>query len=491
MFENFGEYLGQLSEEKEISRDLLKEVVVETLSKALTKKYGDDITFHIEFDEKDNPIMYKQVSVVETITDARKEITLENAKEIVDGGDVAIGEEVWLILDGVKEFGRIESNIAKTTFFQKIGELEKNIIYNEFKRREHQLVNGYFQREYKGTIYINLGKTEGILLKRDQSPREHYNVGDRIRAYIYEVDNSRAGHPAIYLTRTKPDFIKKLFELEIPEVSENIVEIRGIVRQPGVKTKIAVFSNKSEVDPVGACVGQKGVRIQAIIKEIEGEKIDIIKWTKDIREFISNAIQPAKATRVVITDPQNGKALIIVPDDMLSLAIGKGGFNIRMTSELTGYQIDIKTETDIKTNPEVVEGLISANQIFSGGDAEGDEAASFGDERSNLYSLEGLEEDTIQALLRAGIDSIETLYHLTPDDMAKKTNLPKETVERIVAVLKESVEVVEDEDAARDAARIEEGVVEEIEIYECPNCGHEVAQNVTKCSNCGIEISFE
>ncbi|MBI4976362.1 MAG: transcription termination/antitermination protein NusA [Spirochaetes bacterium] len=488
MFENFGEHLGQLSEEKEISRDLLKEVVQETITKALQKKYGEDITFHIEFDEKDNPVIYKAVTVVEEVKDVRKEMSLEEAKKIVD--EVDIGEEVWLILDSVKEFGRIESNIAKTTFFQKIGDLEKNIIYNEFKRREMQLVNGYFQREYKGTIYVNLGKTEGILLKRDQSPREHYNVGDRIRAFIYEVDNSRAGHPAIYLTRTKPDFIKKLFELEIPEIAENIVEIKGIVRQPGIKTKIAVTSHKSEVDPVGACVGQKGVRIQAIIKEIEGEKIDIIKWSKDAREFIANAIQPAKATRVIVTDSANSKAMVIVPDDQLSLAIGKGGFNIRMTAELAGYSIDIKTESNIKEDPSLVEGLMAVSTIFSD-QADEEEAASFGEDRSNLYSLEGLEDGVIEGLIAGGIDSIETLYHLSLEDIMKKTKLPKETVTRIVAILKESVEVVEDGDTPRQASRIEEEVVEEIEIYECPNCGHEVANNATKCSHCGIEISFE
>ena len=332
MFENVGTHLQMLSEEKDISIDLLKEVVESVMILALKKKYGDNVSFHINFDNNNNPTVYRGVNVVEEVKDDRKEISLEEAKKL--DSDINLGDEVLILVDHVGDFGRIESTAAKTTFFQKISELEKNIIYNEFKRRENQLVNGYFQRENRGNIYVNLGKTEGVLLKKDLSPREHYSAGDRIRAYIYKVENDRSGHPTIYLTRTKADFIKKLFELEIPEIADGTIEIKNVVRQPGLKIKIAVVSNKPEVDPIGACIGQKGIRIQAIIKEIEGEKIDVVKWSKDIREYISEAIAPAKPTRIIITDPDKKEAMIIIPDDQLSLALGRSGYNLTLKQKL-------------------------------------------------------------------------------------------------------------------------------------------------------------
>ena len=361
MFENVGTYLQLLSEEKDISVDLLKEVIESTMILALKKKYGNDTNFHINFDEKNNPTVYRAVIVVENVEDDKKEISLEEAKKLDE--DINLGDEVLLLVDHVEEFGRIESTVAKTTFFQKIAELEKNIIYNEFKRRENQLVNGYFQRETRGNIYVNLGKTEGILLRKDQSPREHYSVGDRIRAYIYKVENDRGGHPTIYLTISKGAFIKKLFELEIPEVADGTIEIKNIVRQPGLKIKMSVISNKPEVDPVGACIGQKGIRIQSIIKEIEGEKIDVVKWSKDIREYIAEAISPAKPIRIIITEPENKEAMIIIPDEQLTLALGKSGYNVKLASQLTGYTFDLKTETDIKSNPELLKDLVLEKAI--------------------------------------------------------------------------------------------------------------------------------
>lgn len=406
-----------------------------------------------------------------------------------------MGDEVWIIIDQFEAFGRIESMVAKTTFFQKIAELERNIIYNEFKRRENQIVNGYFQREYKGNIYVNLGKAEGTLLKRDQSPREHYNEGDRIRAYIYSVENDRSGHPTIYLTRTKGDFIRKLFELEIPEIADGTIEIKNVVRQPGLKTKVAVSSNKSEVDPVGACIGQKGVRIQSIIKEIEGEKIDVIGWSKDIREYIYEAMAPAKPTRIVITDSERRQAMIIVPDEQLSLALGRGGYNIKLASQLTNYYFDIKTESDIKENPELLKDIIPLSQIFSDSveseveDTQTDENQT--ESKSNLYSLEEINEEIIIKLIESGIDSIETLYHLKKADIISMTGFDEETVNNIIKVLKESVEIVEDDKEGREYTHIEEEIVEEIEIYECPNCGAEITEDMKKCPSCGIDISFE
>ena len=492
MFENVGTYLQQLSEEKDISIDLLKEVIESTIVLALKKKYGNDINFHIHFDNKNNPTVYKAANVVEEVRDEKKEISLEEAKKLDQ--NINLGDEILILVDQVEAFGRIESMVAKTTFFQKISELEKNIIFNEFKRRENQLVNGYFQRENRGNIYVNLGKTEGLLLKKDQSPKEHYTSGDRIRAYIYKVENDKSGHPTIYLTRTKGDFIKKLFELEIPEIADGTVEIKNIVRQPGLKIKIAVVSNKPEVDPIGACIGQKGIRIQSIIKEIEGEKIDVVKWSKDIREYIAEAITPAKPIRIIITDPEKKDAMIIIPDEQLSLALGKSGFNVKLASQLTGYHFDIKTESDIKENPELLKDIVPLNQIFSDNtenaeESSDSEAIDSIEIESNLYSLQGVDESTIKALIDNNINSIEELYNMSAEDIVEKTGIEKSIVDNLMLIMKDVVEIVE---AGEDEYETtSEEVVEEIEVYECPNCGSSITVDMTKCPKCGIELTFE
>ncbi|MCZ9963117.1 transcription termination factor NusA [Brachyspira hyodysenteriae] len=421
---------------------------------------------------------------------------MEEAKKLDQ--DINLGDEVLILVDQVEAFGRIESTVARTAFFQKISELEKNIIYNEFKRRENQLVNGYFQREHRGTIYINLGKTEGELQKKDQSPREHYTVGDRIRAYIYKVqggkdEKGKEIHTKILLTRTKPDFIKKLFELEIPEIADGTIEIKNVVRQPGLKIKVAVASNKPEVDPIGACIGQKGIRIQSIIKEIEGEKIDVVKWSKDIREYIAEAITPAKPIRIIITDPEKKEAMIIIPDEQLSLALGKSGYNVKLASQLTGYYFDIKTETDIKENPELLKDIVPLNQIFSdnteevqAADEELETAEVF---ESNLYSLQGIDEAIIKTLIDNNINSIEELYNMSVEDIMEKTDLERDIVDNLMLVMKDVVEVVEASDDEYETTS--EEVVEEIEVYECPNCGSSITEDMTKCPKCGIELSFE
>ncbi|MEI0605197.1 transcription termination factor NusA [Brachyspira alvinipulli] len=492
MFENVGTYLQQLSEEKDISIELLKEVIESTMVLALKKKYGNDINFHIHFDSKNNPTVYKGANVVEEVRDDKKEISLEDAKKLDQ--DINLGDEVLILVDQVEAFGRIESMVAKTTFFQKISELEKNIIFNEFKRRENQLVNGYFQRENRGNIYVNLGKTEGLLLKKDQSPKEHYTAGDRIRAYIYKVENDKSGHPTIFLTRTKGDFIKKLFELEIPEIADGTVEIKNIVRQPGLKIKIAVVSNKPEVDPIGACIGQKGIRIQSIIKEIEGEKIDVVKWSKDIREYIAEAITPAKPIRIIITDPEKKDAMIIIPDEQLSLALGKSGFNVKLASQLTGYHFDIKTESDIKENPELLKDIVPLNQIFSDTaesteESSSDETVEIAELESNLYSLQGVDESIIKILIENNINSIEELYNMSAEEIIEKTGIEKSIVDNLMLIMKDVVEIVE---AGEDEYETtSEEVVEEIEVYECPNCGSSITEDMTKCPKCGIELTFE
>ena len=250
-------------------------------------------------------------------------------------------------------------------------------------------------------------------------------------------------------------------------------------------------------DPIGACIGQKGIRIQAIIKEIEGEKIDVVKWSKDIREYISEAIAPAKPTRIIITDPEKKEAMIIIPDDQLSLALGRSGYNVKLASQLTGYTFDLKTETDIKENPELLKDIVPLNQIFAENveeNAENEEAIVNAEDSqeaavSNLYSLTDIDKDVIKTLIDGGINSIEELYGMDANAIIEKTNLDKDTVNNIINVLKDVVSVVEETDENYEG--IAEEVVEEIEVYECPNCGSSITEDMTKCPKCGIELSFE
>lgn len=490
MFENVAENLQLLADSKGINIDLLKEIVESTITLALRKQRGEDINFHIVFDEKNNPTIYRAVLVVEESENENKEISFEEAKKMDE--NIILGDEVWIIVekDQVKEFGRIESEIAKNTFIQKLKELERNIIYNEFKRRENQLVNGYFQREQRGNIYVDLGETEGLLHKRDQSPREHYAEGDKIRAFIYSVENDRSGHPIIYLTRTKGDFIRKIFEIEIPEVADGTVEIKDVVRHPGLKTKVAVISNKPEVDPTGACIGQKGVRIQSIIKEIAGEKIDIVKWSRDIREYIAESLTPVKKSKVIITDATRREAIVIVPDDQINAALGKNGCNIKLASQLTKYYLNLKTETDIKENPDILKNIVSLDQLFSDEPYQEDTILDGVEKEavSNLYSLENIDESIIKTLIDGGIGSIEVLYNLSASEIMDKTSLDSEKIAHIMNVLKESVEIVDDDEGYTE---IEDEIIEEIEVYECPNCSTEITEDMEECPNCGVKISFE
>jgi len=336
----FLEALEQIEKDKGINKEILIEAIEAALVSAYKKNYGTTQNVKINIDRETGEVkVFSQKTVKEDVLNPLLEISLVEAKKInplVKVGDI-ISVEVK-----PKNFGRIAAQTAKQVVMQRIKEAERNIIYEEFAGRETDLVTGIILRTEKKNVIIDLGKTEVILPPTEQIPNEVYNTGERIKVYVLEVKKTTKG-PQITVSRSHPGLIKRLFELEVPEIYEGIVEIKSIAREAGSRTKIAVHSRDENVDPVGACVGQKGTRVQTIVDELKGEKIDIIKWSKDPAEYISNALSPAKVLKVDI-DEDNKTARVIVPDNQLSLAIGKEGQNARLAAKLTGWKIDIKPQ---------------------------------------------------------------------------------------------------------------------------------------------------
>ncbi len=333
--------LEQIEEEKGISKEVLLEAIEAALISAYRRNFGSaqNVTVQIGRDTGDIKV-YARKMVVEEVTDPRLEISLEEARVIdpsYDVGDV-VEHEVT-----PKEFGRIAAQTAKQVVVQRIREAERGIIYEEYASREGDIVTGIVHRTEHRNVYINLGKTEAILLPNEQMPGEVYRQNDRIKTYIVEVRKTTKG-PQIFVSRTHPGLLKRLFELEVPEIHDGVVEIMAIAREAGYRSKISVHSEEEKVDPVGACVGQKGIRVQTIVRELKGEKIDIVRWNPDPAQYVANALSPARVLSVEI-DEEQGIARVVVPDYQLSLAIGKEGQNARLAAKLTGWKIDIRSES--------------------------------------------------------------------------------------------------------------------------------------------------
>lgn len=332
--------LEQLEKEKGLSKEMLLETIEAALQTAYRKNFGSNQNVRINIDNESGEFnVFALRDVVEEVEDFTSEIDVIDAKKLdprYEVGDI-LEEKVT-----PKDFGRIAAQTAKQVVVQRFREAERGIIYDEFINRESEIVNGTVQRLAKGTVFVNLGKTEAVLLPSEQIPGETFPQGGRVKSVIIEVKKATKG-PQILVSRTHPNFVKRLFEFEVPEIYDGDVEIRGIAREAGSRTKIAVYSPDQNIDPVGACVGQKGQRVQAIVDEICDEKIDIIEWSENPAIFISNALSPSKVVRVEV-DAEANAALVVVPDYQLSLAIGKEGQNARLAAKLTGWKIDIKSE---------------------------------------------------------------------------------------------------------------------------------------------------
>ncbi len=336
--------IEQLAKDKGINRETIITALEEAMVQAARKKFGQEKEIEARFNRETAEIeLFEFREVVERITDSTTQILLDRAREF--DPDAEMGDEIGVKLD-TADFGRILAQAAKQVIIQRVRDAERDIVFDEYKDRKGEVVNGIVRRFEKGALIIDLGRAEAVLPVKEQVPRENYRPGDRIRAYVADVNNHAKGSQ-IVLSRASIHFLTKLFAQEVPEIYEGIVTIESAAREPGGRSKIAVASRAGDVDPVGACVGMKGSRVQSVVQELRGERIDIVPWSPDSARFVCSALSPAQVSKVIIDEVEKSMD-VIVPDDQLSLAIGRKGQNVRLAVQLTGWKIDIKSESKMR-----------------------------------------------------------------------------------------------------------------------------------------------
>lgn len=389
-----------MQRERGIDREILLSAVENALLTASKKSVSPAKDLRIEIDRKTCDIRaFARVQVVENVTEPHDQITVANAKRIKP--DAKLGDFVDVeVTPG--NFGRIAAQTAKQAILHKIRQAEKDRVYEEYKDRAGDIVSGTVRRFERSDVIVDLGRAEAVMPGRERVPTEEYQVGDRIRALILTIENNAAG-PQIILSRSHPDFVRCLFELEVSEIADKTVEIKGIAREAGFRTKLAVVSHDEKVDPVGACVGMRGMRVKNIVRELSGEKIDIVRWHDDVKTFVTNALAPAKLVRVTV-DQETRTVTVVVDTDQLSLAIGKKGQNARLTAKITGWKIDIqKDEAEIAFEEKV------ANAIAALAGLEG-----IGKERAERLVHAGFL--TVEGILAAELSDLEEVEGFTPED---------------------------------------------------------------------------
>lgn len=338
---DFIEALNEIEREKGIAKDILIDAIEAALISSYKRNFNTAQNVRVDINRHTGLIkVYARKTVVDEVLDPRMEITLHAAREI--NGNYQLDDIVELEVTP-RDFGRIAAQTAKQVVTQRIREAERGLIYNAYVDKEQDIVNGIVQRQDQRNLYVDLGKIEAVLPLGELMPTDKFVHGDRVKAYITKVENTTKG-PQIVLSRTHPGLLKRLFELEVPEIYDGVVEIRSVAREAGFRSKIAVYSRNPEVDPVGSCVGPKGMRVQMIVSELKGEKIDIVRWMESVEEYVANALSPSKVLEVQVFEEEK-MARVIVPDYQLSLAIGIKGQNARLAAKLTGWKIDIKSET--------------------------------------------------------------------------------------------------------------------------------------------------
>ena len=456
--------VDQVSRDKGIEREVLIKALEEALKSAARKKFGNKMDIEVNYNEESGEIeVFQFKDVAEIVTEPALEISLEEGRKL--DPDCEIGDSLGTKMD-TSTFGRIAAQSAKQVIIQKMKDAEKDAVFSSYIDRKGEVINGIVQRLDRGDIIVNLGHTEGIVPVKEQVPRESYRRGDRIRAYILDVLHETRG-PQIILSRTHPNFLIHLFRTEVPEITEGIVNIMGASREPGIRAKIAVASNNSDIDPVGACVGMKGSRVQNVVQELRGEKIDIIPWHLDPAKFVCNALAPAEISRVVI-DESNQSMEVIVPDEFLSIAIGKKGQNVRLASKLSGWHLDVKSETrytkamqsgydSLVALPGV--GISMADTLYEAGFYSADEVSRASIE--DLVQIRGIGEEKAKKLIEGAQLFMETQQNA--DEDADSSDDRQGSAED-----SEKAESAEDqttiaEDSETEEAREDEGAAETAE----------------------------
>ena len=404
--------LEYLEKEKGIRRELLIEAVQGALVSAAKKSVEAGRNLQVIMDPKTGALTAKaQLIVVERIQNKHDEITLTKAKTVKP--DAQLGEEIWVDVTP-RDLGRIGAQTARQAIMQRIRQAEKQMIYDEFRDRAGEIVSGIVRRFERQDVVVDLGKFEALMPQRERVQTEDYAIGDRIRAYVVAVDNSSRG-PEIILSRSHPNFVRRLFETEVAEIADRTVEIKAIAREAGFRTKVAVFSGNDKVDPVGACVGMKGARVKNIVRELNNEKVDIIRWSSDVKELVHEALKPAKLRSVTLMEGKK-TVEVRVDHDQLSLAIGKRGQNARLTQRLTGWEINIQEDTSAKE---------AMNAKVTGATAE-------------LMNAFGVNEDAANALVKAGLNSLDVFAGVSAQDIVEAAGLDQVVAEKIVAKLQEN-----------------------------------------------------
>lgn len=430
------EVMRQIERSRKVNKDVLIDAIKAALISASRKNYGAAQDIRVSFNPDTGDLMaYVKKTVVEEVREPWREITLDEAKPL--RRDIEIGQDIELAM-APSEFGRIAAQTAKQVVVQRVRESERNAIYDEFKKRQGELINGVVLRTEQKNIILDLGDTEAVLPAREQVPREAYQNGDRVKALIVDIRKT-SRTPQVIVSRSHPNLIRKLFEIEVPEIADGVVEIKAVAREVGARSKVAVASRDKNVDPVGACVGLKGSRVQAIVREIRGEKIDVIPYSENITDLLEAALQPAKVVRVDVS-ASGEQATVIVPNDQLSLAIGKNGQNVRLAAKLTNRRIDIISDSQ---HQEILRK--KAEEAFA--------AAA-----PALDKIAGIGPKIAEKLKEAGYADVASLRTVTLETLTEVPGVGPKTAEKILAALQAYLPAPEPAKKATTAAELFAGL---------------------------------
>jgi N utilization substance protein A len=424
--------IDQISRDKGIDREILISTLEDAIRSAARKKYGQHREVEVAYNDDLGEIeVFEFKDVVDKVDDSETQISMDEGQNM--DPECQVGDQLGVKVE-TAEFGRIAAQSAKQVIIQRMKDAERDIIYEDYKDRKGEIISGMVLRFDKGNLIVNLGRAEAVLPAREQTPREIYRPGDRIRAFVLDIKQISRG-PQIILSRTHPQFIIELFRAEVPEIAEGVVEIKAVAREPGSRTKIAVYSQDPDIDPVGACVGMKGSRVQAVVQELRGEKIDIIPWDPDPARFICNALSPAEVSRVVVDEARHTME-VVVAEDMLSLAIGKRGQNVRLSSKLSGWRVDI-----------IDENRYALIQV---------------EDESTLLMVEGVGQATAKLLVEAGYHTARELARATDDELVeipgisvRKADMLIAAAQKITAEIDAEYQAQEEQEEQEEVERVE------------------------------------